>query len=329
MKKKLITLILCGVIGGISVAGVANHRMSQGTEDTQTLVNSLDSADKKENKNEKEEIYKNNIETDSKKIDKGTSTRESEQANQNSKSNTKVEEEVELNSSNDGQKVQSDNGQGVVTASPSQSESNNSTNNDSWEGTINNGSNSNGNNQGSSDGENSNSGSSNGGTTNEGNSNSGSSNGGTSNGGSSNTPSEDTTTRNFYDQVEQLIFNKVNEERAKAGVPALSYNSTMETYARIKSKDMGVKNYFDHVNPEGELITAQMARDGVSYNAWGENIAYIGGVSDATELANQFMTNWMNSQGHRENILSTNFTSIGVGVYKSGNKYYATQEFCK
>ena len=41
------------------------------------------------------------------------------------------------------------------------------------------------------------------------------------------------------------------------------------------------------------------------------------------------MTNWMNSQGHRENILSTNFSSIGVGVYKIGNKVYATQEFYK
>ena len=52
-------------------------------------------------------------------------------------------------------------------------------------------------------------------------------------------------------------------------------------------------------------------------------------VSDPTELANQFMNNWMNSEGHRKNILSTNFSSIGVGVYKIGNKVYATQEFYK
>jgi len=72
-----------------------------------------------------------------------------------------------------------------------------------------------------------------------------------------------------------------------------------------------------------------MKADGVSYKAWGENIAYIGGVSDPTALANQFMTNWMNSEGHRKNILSTNFESIGVGVYKAGNRVYATQEFYK
>ena len=127
--------------------------------------------------------------------------------------------------------------------------------------------------------------------------------------------------------VEQAIYNKVNEERAKAGVPALTYNNTMQKYARIKSQDMGDKKYFSHEDLNGNLITTQMKKDGVSYNAWGENIAYIGGNVSADALAEQFMTNWMNSSGHRANILSTNFSSIGVGVYKIGNKVYATQEF--
>ena len=128
-------------------------------------------------------------------------------------------------------------------------------------------------------------------------------------------------------QVEQAIFNKVNEERTKAGVAPLTYNTTMEKYARIKSQDMGDNNYFSHTDLNGNNITAKMKADGVTYKAWGENIAYISGVTDPTALANQFMTNWMNSQGHKENILSTKFSSIGVGVYKIGNKVYATQEF--
>ncbi|WP_243175892.1 CAP domain-containing protein [Clostridium sp. NSJ-49] len=132
----------------------------------------------------------------------------------------------------------------------------------------------------------------------------------------------------FMAQVEQAIFNKVNEERVKAGVAPLSYNTTMEKYARIKSQDMGDNNYFSHTDLNGNYITAQMKADGVSYNSWGENIAYLGGYgTDPTVLANQFMTNWMNSSGHRKNILSTDFTSIGVGVYQIGNKVYATQEF--
>lgn len=138
-----------------------------------------------------------------------------------------------------------------------------------------------------------------------------------------------TASDKFMAQVEQKIFEKVNAERSKAGVPALSYNKTMEKYARIKSQDMGDRGYFDHKDPAGNLITAKMKKDGVSYRAWGENIAYIGGVSDADALANQFMTNWMNSSGHRKNILSSNFSGIGVGVYKAGNKVYATQEFYK
>ena len=133
----------------------------------------------------------------------------------------------------------------------------------------------------------------------------------------------------FMAQVEQAIFNKVNEERAKAGVSPLSYNSTMEKYARIKSQDMGDNNYFSHADLSGNYITSKMKADGVSYKAWGENIAYIGGITDPTALANKFMENWMNSEGHRKNILSTNFDSIGIGVYQSGNRVYATQEFYK
>lgn len=132
---------------------------------------------------------------------------------------------------------------------------------------------------------------------------------------------------NFMAAVETAIYNKVNEERAKAGVPTLTYNTVMQKYARIKSQDMGDNNYFSHKDLNGNLITTQMKKDGVSYKAWGENIAYIGGNISADALAERFMTNWMNSSGHRENILSTNFSSIGVGVYKIGNKVYATQEF--
>ena len=164
------------------------------------------------------------------------------------------------------------------------------------------------------------------------NNNSSSNNGSVNNGnkpnnnnGTQNKPVE--STDSFIAEIEQQIFQSVNAERAKAGLRALSYNNTMQKYARIKSKDMGDRGYFDHKNPEGQFITAQMQKDGVKYNAWGENIAYISGMSGNSAIANKFMTNWMNSDGHRANILSTNFSSIGIGVYKIGNKYYATQEF--
>lgn len=131
---------------------------------------------------------------------------------------------------------------------------------------------------------------------------------------------------NFMSQVESEIFRLVNVERKKAGVKTLSYSTTMQKYARIKSEDMATRGYFDHRDPQGNLITEKMKNDGVKYSSWGENIAYIGGES-ASKLASEFMNNWMNSPGHRANILSPNFTGIGIGVYKSGNTVYATQEF--
>ncbi len=139
-------------------------------------------------------------------------------------------------------------------------------------------------------------------------------------------PDTSTEQTQFLAAVEQRIFELVNVERQKAGMSALSYNKTMEKYARIKSKDMADQGYFDHRDLRGELITTMIEADGVAYQAWGENIAYIGG-GDVNTLADQFMTNWMNSEGHRANILSDNFDSIGVGVYQAAGEVYATQEF--
>lgn len=141
-------------------------------------------------------------------------------------------------------------------------------------------------------------------------------------------PKQEVSNSSSLENVEQLIFQKVNEERKKAGVSPLKYNYTMQKFARDKSKDMGVNNYFSHEDLKGKLESDYIKAAGVSYSAWGENIAYLDGYSENV-LANTFMTNWMNSPGHRANILSTNFTSIGVGVYKIGNKYYATQEFLR
>ena len=133
----------------------------------------------------------------------------------------------------------------------------------------------------------------------------------------------------FMPYVEQLIFEKVNQEREKVGLSPLENNQMMSQYARTKSQDMGDRNYFAHENPEGDLMSAFMHQDGVIYQAWGENIAYIGGdMNESLEvLAQQFMSNWMNSSGHRANILSNNFSSIGIGVYRCRDKVYATQEF--
>jgi len=134
----------------------------------------------------------------------------------------------------------------------------------------------------------------------------------------------------FLVNVEQIIFRLVNEERQKHGLPALSYSTVMEKYARQKSQDMGDREYFGHGNPEGQLVQSLLDAEGVPYTVWGENLAMLGGYELEDEaLAQMFMTNWMNSPSHRDNILSPDFEQVGVGVYQVGNRFYATKEFMR
>lgn len=141
--------------------------------------------------------------------------------------------------------------------------------------------------------------------------------------------SQEPISNNFFENIESIILQRVNEERAKEGLTALTYSSTMRKYARIKSMDMGDRGYFEHRDPEGRLISDIIKKDGITYKAWGENIAYIGGMTDEVAIAERFMNNWMNSPSHKANILCDRFSEIGIGVYKIGNRFYATQEFFK
>jgi len=122
-------------------------------------------------------------------------------------------------------------------------------------------------------------------------------------------------------QAEQDIFRKTNEERAKAGLPALILDGTLTSVARAHSQDMSSRNFFGHVNPDGKNSFDRIKEAGVTYSSAGENIA--GGPT-----ADIIMTNWMNSSGHRANILKSSFGKVGIGVAKD-SKYglLATQVF--
>lgn len=118
---------------------------------------------------------------------------------------------------------------------------------------------------------------------------------------------------------EQQVADLVNAERAKAGLPALKLNWELSRVARIKSQDMHDKKYFAHQSPTYGSPFDMMKKFGISYRTAGENIAQ----GYATPQA--VMTGWMNSPGHRANILNSSFTQIGVGYFKDGN--YWTQMF--
>lgn len=120
---------------------------------------------------------------------------------------------------------------------------------------------------------------------------------------------------------EQEVLRLVNVERAQAGLPALKNDWELARVAEHKSLDMAEKGYFSHNSPTYGSPFDMMKAYGINYRAAGENIAK--GQRTPQEVVNA----WMNSSGHRANILSSNFTHMGVGYVKDGNVW--TQMFIK
>jgi len=118
---------------------------------------------------------------------------------------------------------------------------------------------------------------------------------------------------------EQQVLELTNQERAKYGVPALKLDVELSKVAREKSRDMQAKGYFDHNSPTYGSPFDMMKKFGIAYRSAGENIAM--GQQSPQEVVNA----WMNSEGHRKNILNANYTHIGIGHVAQGN--YWTQMF--
>ncbi len=120
-------------------------------------------------------------------------------------------------------------------------------------------------------------------------------------------------------QFVQQVIDLTNAQRSKNGLPALKADSQLNGVAQKKSVDMQQNNYFSHTSPTYGSPFDMMRDFGVTYKSAGENIAQ--GQRTPQEVVNA----WMNSEGHRKNILSANFTHIGVGYEKTGNHW--TQMF--
>ncbi|MFP7735687.1 CAP domain-containing protein [Priestia aryabhattai] len=121
-------------------------------------------------------------------------------------------------------------------------------------------------------------------------------------------------------QFEQKVVDLVNQEREKQGLKPLTLNKELSDVARIKSKDMMDKGYFDHNSPTYGSPFDMMKQFGIEYTTAGENIA------KGQQSPEDVMNAWMNSDGHRKNILNPDFTEIGVG-YVKGDTTYWTQQF--
>lgn len=117
----------------------------------------------------------------------------------------------------------------------------------------------------------------------------------------------------------QEVIRLTNKERTKAGLPALIGDAQLSSVALKKSQDMQANNYFSHTSPTYGSPFDMMRDFGVSYKTAGENIA------QGQRTAQEVVQAWMNSEGHRKNIMSKDFTHIGVGHEQSGNHW--TQMF--
>ena len=132
-----------------------------------------------------------------------------------------------------------------------------------------------------------------------------------------NIPLTDSSVVNYENEVIRLV----NEIRVKNGLKSLTADWELSRVARYKSQDMKDNNYFSHTSPTYGSPFEMIKNFGISFRSAGENIAK--GQKSPQAVVNA----WMNSSGHRANILNSSYTKIGVGYVASGN--YWTQMFIK
>lgn len=121
-------------------------------------------------------------------------------------------------------------------------------------------------------------------------------------------PSEGTNSNVSY--VQQIV-NLVNAERAKVGLAPLTLDTTVTKAAQVRAEE--IVSSFSHTRPNGTSFATALKEAGASYRGAGENIAW------GQKSPEAVMNAWMNSDGHRANILDKNFTTIGVGYYQNAN----------
>jgi len=142
-----------------------------------------------------------------------------------------------------------------------------------------------------------------------------------------------------YGMMERMIFDLTNVERGENGLPPLEWSDGAADAARFQSCCLGENNVFAHETEECGTVAGRLMMFQV-FEPGGENIAMMPeayaynpandepvGVYSQEEVAERTVEGWMNSPGHRANILNGEYTHLGVGICKSGHHFYATQNF--
>jgi RNA polymerase sigma factor (sigma-70 family) len=131
------------------------------------------------------------------------------------------------------------------------------------------------------------------------------------------------TTRALPDRTDVVgqVVTLVNKERAGVGCGPLTEDPQLQKAAQSHSDDMAARQFFDHTNPDGADPGQRITVAGYRWSTYGENIA------EGQQTASAVMQSWMNSPGHRANILNCSFKNIGVGVHKGAGGPWWTQDF--
>lgn len=133
-------------------------------------------------------------------------------------------------------------------------------------------------------------------------------------------------TSSIHASMETEIWEQINTIRQKNQLKPLRQNDQLAHVAREYSQKMAREDFFSHTSPDG-TTPAQRVRDGgIFYIVVGENLFRSSNISNPVPSAVQ---GWMESPGHRQNILHAVFTETGIGVWREGNRYYITQLFLR
>lgn len=125
-------------------------------------------------------------------------------------------------------------------------------------------------------------------------------------------------------QMEKQVWQKINTIRQQQGLSELRNNEKLAQVARRYSRQMTEQNFFSHTSPKGDTMVQRVHSAGIFYFMLGENLFKGTNIPDP---ANAAVKGWMNSPGHRKNILNSAYRETGIGVWRKGNTYYFTQLF--
>lgn len=125
-------------------------------------------------------------------------------------------------------------------------------------------------------------------------------------------PKQEENQTSAVSQEEQQMIDLVNQERSKQGLAPLKVNEELTKVARVKAQDMIDNNYFSHQSPTYGSPFEMLNQFGVEYRTAGENLA----GNQSVEAAHQAL---MNSDGHRANILNSNYQEVGIGIIDGGS----------